>query len=330
LSDTHIPPAETQPSTKRPARRRWARNAGLVLVAILLLFLLMGMVPRGKAIQLRTYLLGAEVCRQLCPVGDRDGFVHGADALMTKVGFLRPIRLEVEPGVNLRLDPNDFISRSILMSKHHIWEPVVWQSLAGGMPEGGVFLDVGSHIGYFSLKGSRKVGAGGRVIAFEPNPTTVQALRDNLAASQAGNVTVVPVACTDTPQTLTLFDGSDSGNSGASSLSEGNAHSHTKTYQVPGRSIDDVVRELGLQRVDVAKVDVEGAELFVLRGARETLRRFHPKLVVEVRPSNLANMNTTVEQLFAFIAEAGYGPGKKITDDDWEWTAPPATVSAKP
>jgi hypothetical protein len=90
---------------------------------------------------------------------------------------------------------------------------------------------------------------------------------------------------------------------------------------VRGRRIDDVVPELGLTRVDVVKIDVEGAEVLVLRGARETLMRFHPKLVMEVLPDHLANLNTSVEELLSLLNELGYGPGKRVDKTDWEFTA---------
>ena len=76
-----------------------------------------------------------------------------------------------------------------------------------------------------------------------------------------------------------------------------------------------------MTRLDVVKVDVEGAEYLVLRGARETLQRFHLKIVMEVAPYQLANMNTSVEELLALIKELGYGPGKQLGETDREWTA---------
>ncbi len=92
------------------------------------------------------------------------------------------------------------------------------------------------------------------------------------------------------------------------------------SYTVKGRPIDNVVRELGLNRLDVMKVDVEGAEYLVLRGARETLLRFHPKLVMEVEPFQLVNMKTSVEDLVSLLKDLGYGPGKQVDATDWEWT----------
>lgn len=76
--------------------------------------------------------------------------------------------------------------------------------------------------------------------------------------------------------------------------------------RVKARPIDAVVAELGLSRVDVLKADVEGAELLVLRGARETLLRFKPLVLLEIVPRQLANMGTSVEEVEALLASLGY------------------------
>ena len=235
---------------------------------------------------------------------------------------LQPVRVEVERGVNLLLDPGDLVARRILIGGD--WQPEVWQSISAGLSAGAVFLDVGAHIGYDTLKASVRVGEGGKVIAFEPNPRTLEQLRANIAASHAANVIVEPIACTDSEQMLTLYDSTSEGNSGASSLSLANADETARgglpSYAIRGRPIDHVAAELGLQRVDVIKVDVEGAEYLVLRGLRETLRRFHPKVVMEVVPAQLANMKATVEDVVSLMNELGYGPHKQVDDTDWEWT----------
>src|SRR5258706_7443353 len=115
-----------------------------------------------------------------------------------------------------------------------------------------------------------------RVVSFEPNPETLRLLNDNVAINRASNITVEPIACTDREQTLTFY-ASPIVNTGASSLAKENADygGASRAFTVRGRPIDDVVRELNLQRVDAINVDVEGAELYVLKGAIETMKRFH-------------------------------------------------------
>lgn len=241
---------------------------------------------------------------------------------MCRLGILGPVRMKVKPGVSFLLDPRDLVSATILRTGE--WQPEIWDSLSPALSEGSVFLDVGAHIGYFSMKAARKVGSTGHVLSFEPNPETLWLLRDNVAANNAQNVVVEPVACTDHEQTLTLYAASIV-NTGASSLARQNADISAgeapRPYSVRGRMIDDVVRELNLTRVDAIKVDVEGAELSVLRGAFETLKRFHPKLIVEMAPSQLASFQTTVDDLTVLIKAAGYNRSKLLDDTDWEWTA---------
>ncbi|MEQ1949064.1 MAG: FkbM family methyltransferase [Bryobacteraceae bacterium] len=239
---------------------------------------------------------------------------------------LRPVRVEVQPGVNLLLDPNDYLGRQVLISGS--WQSDVWKSISDRLVPGAVYFDVGAHIGYDTLRGSVLVGQAGKVVAFEPNPNTLALLRDNVSASRAANVVVEPFACGDKDGTLTLYDSTNSGNSGASSLSMANADQQSvgslPSFMVRVRRIDDVAKELGITRLDLMKVDVEGAEYMVLRGAEATLRRFHPKVVLEIIPKQLENMNTSKEEVFAFMANLGYGPGRQVDDEDWEWVAGPS------
>ena len=255
------------------------------------------------------------------PVERQKHDIEGLAPAMCRIGLLRPVRLQVEPGVSFQLDPRDLIGVSILRSG--ALQPEIWDSISPELHEGAVFLDVGAHIGYFSMKAAVKVGKTGRVLSFEPNPETLKRLRDNVTANQARNVIVEPVACTDREQMLTLYAAARI-NTGASSLARQNANISAteapRSYVVRGRPIDDVVRELNLSRVDAMKIDVEGAEVSVLRGAAGTLQRFHPKVVIEVVAQQLASFHTTPEELASVFREAGYHRSSPVGPTDWEWT----------
>jgi FkbM family methyltransferase len=248
------------------------------------------------------------------------------EPFLRKVGFLRPVRIEVEPGISFLLDSRDLVPSTILKTGE--WQPEVWNSIVLKLSEGAVFFDVGAHIGYFSMKAARRVGKSGQVVAFERNPEILKLLRDNVAANHADNVTVEPIACTDREQMLTLY-AAPSINTGASSLARENSdvseQESARPFAVRGRPIDDVVRELRLTRVDAMKIDVEGAELSVLRGALDTLKRFHPKLVLEVIPRQLASFHTTPDDVVSLLRGAGYNLGRPLNPEeaDWEWSAQP-------
>lgn len=255
------------------------------------------------------------------PVPSQKWAIQDLAPYAIRMGLLSPIRKEVEPGVSFLLDPRDLVSVSIL--RGGAWQPEIWESLAASLSEGSVFLDVGAHIGYLSMKAAVKVGAPGRVISFEPNPETLKLLRENVAVNRAQNVIVEPIACTEREQTLTLYAGPPS-NTGMSSLAKDNVpvEGSQRLYSVRGRPIDDIVRELKLARVDAIKIDVEGAEAIVLRGALATLKRFHPKIVVEVVKEQLAKLGATPEELAALLRSAGYNQSKPLNSPvtDWEWT----------
>ena len=175
------------------------------------------------------------------------------------------------------------------------------------------------------MQASRKVGPSGRVVSFEPNPETLKVLRENAAANSGANISIQPVAATDREQALTLY-ASSAVNSGASSLARENAEiggpDSARAYKTLGRRVDDVVRELGITRVDAVKIDVEGAELLVLKGAAETLKKYHPKVVLEVDAQHLAAFKVKPADLTAFFKEAGYTHARPLNADgtDVEWT----------
>jgi len=308
-----------------PAFRRlfWALLLLVALVGGLQFF------EWGRVFTVRSYVRAERLWSREFPITSAKSLLRRLDPALVRAGLLRPVRVEVEPGITLTLDPGDAVSRTILVNRAGQWEPEIWNAIASGLSKGAVFFDVGAHIGYDTLKASVLVGEEGRVVAFEPNPHTLLQLRSNIEASAARNVIVQPIACTDTDTTLTLFDSTLGGNSGSSSLSRENAGPVTRSYSVRGRPIDDVVMELGLQRLDVLKADVEGAEVVVLRGATRSLERFHPKLILEVVPRQLANMGTSVDELEAFVRSLGYLNSKQIDRNNREYTVNRSTASVR-
>jgi FkbM family methyltransferase len=226
-----------------------------------------------------------------------------------------PVWYQVEPHIKMQLDPEDMVSRVILESGE--WEPGSWKLMAEHLAPGGTFVDVGAQIGYYSLKAGPVVGASGHVIAVEPNPETISKLRGNIAASGASMIAVAPVACSDSEAMLDLFAAPEA-NTGETSLSKANASQTgavAQAYRVRARPLDDIVREAGLSRVDVIKIDVEGAEYLVLKGGQQTLDRFHPMVLVEVVERQLRAMGTSSAELTALLSAHGYRAGRRDGDN---------------
>jgi FkbM family methyltransferase len=233
-----------------------------------------------------------------------------------------PVWVEVEPGVTMLLDPDDYISRVIL--ENGAWEPDTWQAIRRHLTSGATFVDVGAHIGYYSLKSAPLVGPQGHVIAVEPNPGTVRELRDNIQASRASVVRVAPVACSDEEGTLEFF-AAPRANTGQASLSKANASQRGQavaTYRVRARPLDAIINDAGVSRVDVVKIDVEGAEFLVLKGALETLSRYHPVVIVELIDRQLQSMGTSADQVAALLTSHGYTARGTFGDNvEFVWAA---------
>jgi FkbM family methyltransferase len=162
------------------------------------------------------------------------------------------------------------------------FEPHVMATLARLVPRDGVAVDVGANVGAIALLLARAAPAG-RVVAFEASPATVPVLRANLAANGAANVEVVPLALGDRAGRVRLS--AIAAGAGGSFVSAQAASG--EGAEVEATTLDDWVQERGLARLDLVKIDVEGSEPRVLDGARRTLERHRPALVVECNPAAL-------------------------------------------
>ncbi|MEY4200096.1 MAG: hypothetical protein RLZZ265_1836 [Verrucomicrobiota bacterium] len=171
---------------------------------------------------------------------------------------------------------------------------------------GMVFFDVGSNVGYYTLLAAPIVGQGGKVHAFEPVSEQHADLRANIERNQLQNVVPERLIVTDRAGTMEINLGAeDNGGTGSVALVY---RADRPTERVDCTTLDAYLREHGVTRLDVLKIDVEGHEPFVLRGMAETLRTLRPLLLVEVRGEMLEEVGSSRETLFAQIAAHGYFP----------------------
>jgi len=175
---------------------------------------------------------------------------------------------------------------------------------------GQIFVDVGANIGIYSTHASAAVGLDGKVIAFEAHPVTAEVFRENAALNGLPNVRLINTAVGAEPGTLEMRYGR--GDSGSSHVAVGPDRS---TVTVPVIALDLKLSELELTRVDYLKVDVEGFELFVLRGALQTLSA-NPGIVVqtEIDRRHLARYGVVPADVFDFMRKLGFQPHKVWPD----------------
>jgi FkbM family methyltransferase len=207
-------------------------------------------------------------------------------------------------GMPIEVDPRDMIGSHILRTG--VWESETAGFVQGWLRPGMTMVDAGAHVGQYTLLASAVVGPAGRVVAFEPHPVLNQVLRRNVIRAGCANVAVSPLALGRAAGTGTLVLHPPD-NFGASSLRPGDAAAHRPRVPVEVATLDEALDRLGVPAVDLAKIDVEGAELDVLDGARGTLAA-NPGivLVVEFLRENPLRFGHTVEDLQARLGELGF------------------------
>jgi FkbM family methyltransferase len=146
--------------------------------------------------------------------------------------------------------------------------------LAGLLPDGGVLLDVGAHVGHWTLRLASKAS---RVVAVEANPATAATLQLHLALNDITNVTVVQLAAWDKQARLRLHDPNDQIEGGSTRVLAAENGDGT----VPAGRLDQLPELIGIGRLDLVKLDVEGADLHALRGMAGLLERHRPVLFIE-------------------------------------------------
>lgn len=151
-------------------------------------------------------------------------------------------------------------------------------------PTGGdVVLDIGAHQGRYSMLASRLVGDGGRVVALEPHPSNFETLTRNLQLNGISNVSPLQLAAHSKSSTMVLFETDSSPwHSMSSQLPIRLGARLRRKIEVTATTIDELVKELDLEKVDWVKIDVEGVEYDVLRGMASVLEKNLPRLVIEV------------------------------------------------
>lgn len=181
-------------------------------------------------------------------------------------------------GLKLQLPQNlDYLSGSS--------EIPVQRTLAQHLGPGQVFYDIGANMGFFSLLAARKIGSSGSVHAFEPLAENAANVRANAKLNRFGNISVHEVAVGGTSRAeeliLTSWDGGTSLASAAIKPS-----TPLSTRMVPVVALDEFISEKDLPLPTCVKIDVEGAELDVMRGMAGIIAEAKPILLYEVDDGN--------------------------------------------
>lgn len=187
---------------------------------------------------------------------------------------------------------------------HEDYEPQVYRYIKELLKPGAIVLDVGAHVGLFTILLARWVGATGRVFAFEPTPATRVALSDHLALNGvADRVEVIGEAVSDEVGEAILhavcFSPENTLNAVHSRLGP------AEKVRVPVTTVDAfcVARKL---KPALLKIDIEGYEWHALRGAKETIASCRPNVLIEVHPMNWSEIGESLGTAAETLKDLGY------------------------
>jgi len=223
-------------------------------------------------------------------------YTHRA-ALQRFVFIRRPILLTL-PDFNIYVRLDDWaIGARIAVRRTH--EPHVTRVIRALLQPGTVMIDIGANIGYYTLLAAARIGSTGKVIAFEPNVDNCTLLHKSLQANNFANVVLHNVAVAEVEGVVSLHISDSNG----SIVPD---HLLARPYHVRTVRLDDVLRDE--TRIDLIKMDIEGAEGRALQGMHRVIQRCAPMIVTELHPAALqAVSHMTPEEYLNALRALGYG-----------------------
>ena len=221
--------------------------------------------------------------------------------LLDAAGLTWPVTAKTFFGRPLRVHLPDLVG--VKLYQYGFFEEGLTRAIIEKLRPGDSFLDIGAHIGYYTVLASLLVGSEGHVVSFEPTPRTRTELSAN--TERLTNVQIVPMAAWDATERLTLQDfgwRQSSFNSVVAARVDGNRRS--ESIEVEAVAVDDWLAAHGIVPAFI-KIDAESAEERVLRGLRRTIERHHPILSLEIGDYNLPGVPSSAE-LIRSIVDLGY------------------------
>lgn len=211
---------------------------------------------------------------------------------------IRVIRAGKAEGLKLvarRADPN--FARGV-------YEPIMQEAISSSLQSGDVFYDVGANIGFFSLIAARSVGPQGRVYAFEPVPDNAAAIVRSADLNGIATIDVFAKAVGAKSGREELLLAHHIG--GAVLASVGEPPDMKGRIEVDTVALDDIIALQKLRPPSLVKIDVEGAEMDVLRGMKNTIQNYRPKIIYEIDDATREGLSIKVNNVAAFMNAADY------------------------
>ena len=276
---------------------------------------------------------------------ESEAVVHASAAAMKDVQTFRAVLLRSKEfaGIFVKFEQSCWVVASVLEGHRLIWidlsdryvslgclhdgyEPAETRFIKSVLKIDDVFIDIGANVGWYTMLASTIIGENGKIHAFEPRRPIVDYLQRSVTINGLDKlITVHPIGLSNEAKSEILMWGATSDNGGSASFARNDVSPQMVCQTIEVRSLDS----LNLPRVDVIKIDVEGAEPLVVEGARATIERDRPIILTEILPSQLERVcNCSPNSISTFFLSRHYrgyivdhvrcGENVNSFPDNWE------------
>ncbi len=205
-------------------------------------------------------------------------------------------------GLNFELDISMFLDHSIFFDL--IGDDLAMKCLYKNIKPDFNILDIGANIGYQSLMFA-KLCPDGKVYSFEPDSQNFEVLKKNILLNSFKNIVIFKKALGAKNGTVTLYKYAF-WNPGMNRILTEKPSVEHKSEPLTIVTLDEIIDNEQIEKVDLIKIDVEGFEKFVLEGAQNTIKKWSPILFIELVESNLKQQGLSCESLIEYIKNMGY------------------------
>lgn len=239
---------------------------------------------------------------------NRYPFDFGHDKIFNwvdKYSFKKDEELTYVRGIGclMYLDPKTYLARHIYY--FGTYEPMCVKFLKRILKPGMVFYDIGANFGFYSLLAAQRIAPNGAVFAFEPQSKCCSMLIKSMAANKLKNIRIHQIALSDEDGEGRIYQLSET-NIGQASLWRGKGKTFGSEV-VKCVTIDYLIKNKELPPCDIMKIDVEGAEQNVLKGANELFLKSPPKVIVfEGIDVNLKRFDSSLDELLRTLKKNNY------------------------
>ncbi len=216
------------------------------------------------------------------------------------------VYFEITDSIEMLLTVKDWLQKNLFI--HGFYEKPETEFWKNATQNKMTIFDIGANVGYFSLLASKRILASGVIYAFEPVSYTYNRAKINIELNGIKNILLNKLALTDSDKQLTLNIGNEE-NWGMSSINA-TGNLSLKSEIVSATSVDKFVIANNITQIDLVKIDVEGCELFTLKGMENTIDKMQPVILIEVLDDTLIPAGSSKEEVFKFLIDKHYTPYK--------------------